>query len=93
MRRSSKDALRGNEMENDRRGSSDGSIKLSREKEESDERETVELSIVNFEGIRNFYPPRGEIVREPLARIYDAVRIDQGKKKTVVPNFFERIFR
>lgn len=89
MRRSSKDALRGNEMENDRRGSSDGSIKLSREKEESDERETVELSIVNFEGICNFYPPRAEIVREPLARIYDAVRIDQGKKKTVVPNFFE----
>lgn len=89
MRRSSKDALRGSEMENDRRGSSDGSIKLSREKEESDERETVELSIVNFEGIRNFYPPRAEIVREPLARIYDAVRIDQGKKKTVVPNFFE----
>lgn len=89
MRRSSKDALRGNEMENDRRGSSDGSIKLSREKEESDERETVELSIVNFEGIRNFYPPRAEIVREPLTRIYDAVRIDQGKKKTVVPNFFE----
>ena len=89
MRRSSKDALRGNEMENDRRGSSDGSIKLSREKEESDERETVELSIVNFEGIRNFYPPRTEIVREPLTRIYDAVRIDQGKKKTVVPNFFE----
>lgn len=81
VRRSSKDALRGNEMENDRRGSSDGSIKLSREKEESDEKETVELSIVNFEGIRNFYPPRAEIVREPLARIYDAVRIDQGKKK------------
>lgn len=80
-RRSSKDTLRdNNNIENDRKGSSYGSIELSREKDnESNERETVEPSIVNFEGICNVYSPRTEIVREPLTRIYDAVRIDQGK--------------
>lgn len=57
-----------------------GSVELSREEDESDERETIESSIVNFEEICNFYPPRTEIVREPLTKIYDAVRFDQGKR-------------
>lgn len=72
-RRSSKDTLRGHKMEDD----GGGSVELSREE---DERETIESSIVNFEEICNFYPPRTEIVREPLTKIYDAVRFDQGKR-------------